>query len=221
MKSSMILVVDNHCLGAVLYRMQFCTFYHEHLRTYSLTSFGEIARSLGVSIAAVEFPSRYGGIIRVFMNCPVGGGEDDASVAAVLAREATFGAQFGLMGINIKRWREAKGELLRELSVKHDPLASKAFPVCAAILVKLLGLSSGTIARVHEKPGSLKIGHFVPGTRIPIVHDDELLAAVPMPSVIVNLAWHISNEISGYLRKVGFQGEIVDILEPRDFKEQR
>ena len=220
MKPSTMLVIENHYLGAVLDRMQFDTFYHEHPRTYSLTSFGEIARSLGVSIGAVEFPSRYGGNIRVFLNCPEGGGEDEASVATVLAREATFGAQFGLMGKNLKRWREAKGERLHELAVKHGPLASKAFPGRAAILVKLLGLDSGTISRVHEKPGSLKIGHYIPGTRIPIGHDDELFAAVPMPPVIVNLAWHISPEIIGYLRKAGFQGEIVDILEPRDFKER-
>lgn len=218
MKPSTMLVIENHYLGAVLYRMQFDTFYHEHPRTYSLTSFGEIAKNLGVSIGAVEFPSRYGGNIRVFLNCSEGGGEDEASVATVLAREAAFGAQFGLMAKNIKNWREAKGEQLRELAAKHGTLSCKAFPGRAAILIKLLDLDSSIIARVHEKPGSLKIGHYLPGTRIPIVHDDELFAAVPIPPVIVNLAWHISTEISGYLRRAGFQGEIVDILDPRDFK---
>jgi hypothetical protein len=84
--------------------------------------------------------------------------------------------------------------------------------------VKLLGLDSEMIARVHERPGSLKIGHYLPGTRIPIVSDDELLAGGPMPPVILNLAWHISPEISEYLRKIGFQGEIVDILDPHDFE---
>ena len=46
-------------------RNQFDTFYHEHPRTYSLTSFVHIAGSLGRAVAAVEFPSRYGGNIRV------------------------------------------------------------------------------------------------------------------------------------------------------------
>ena len=218
MKPSTMLVIENHYLGAVLDRMQFDTFYHEHPRTYSLTSFGAIADSLGVSIAAVEFPSRYGGNIRVFLNGPEGGGEDEASIAKVLAREATFGAQFALMRKNLKLWQEAKGELLRQLVAKHGPLAGKAFPGRAAILVKLLGIDSDSIAYVHEKPGSLKIGHYLPGTGIPIVSDDELFSGAPMPPVVLNLAWHISSEIEEYLRKAGFQGEIVAILEPRDFE---
>lgn len=217
MKPTTMLVIENHYLGAVLDRQQFDTFYHEHPRTYSLTSFGAIAKSLGVDIAAVQFPARYGGNIRVFLNGPAGGGEDADSVAAVLAKEAAFGARFATMRSNVARWREATGARLAALAAKHGPLAGKAFPGRAAILVKLLGLDTGTIARVHEKPGSLKIGHYLPGTRIPIVSDDELFASGP-PPVIVNLAWHISKEIGGYLRKAGYEGEIVDILDPRDFE---
>ena len=39
-----MLVIENHYLGAVLATNQFDTFYHEHPRTYSLTSFVHIAR---------------------------------------------------------------------------------------------------------------------------------------------------------------------------------
>src|SRR3954447_12209634 len=60
-----ILVVENHYLGAVLAKNQFDTFYHEHPRTYGLTSFTHIAGSLGKAVVAVEFPGRYGGNIRV------------------------------------------------------------------------------------------------------------------------------------------------------------
>jgi SAM-dependent methyltransferase len=218
MKPSTMLVIENHYLGAVLNGMQFDTFYHEHPRTYSLTSFTEIARSLGVAISTVQFPSRYGGNIRVFLNGPKPAGEDEASIADILLRESQFGAQFGLMSKNVNRWRYAKGERLRKLAVKHGSLVSKAFPGRAAILVKLLSLDQDTIARVHEKPGSLKIGHYLPGTRIPIVHDDELFSSAPPPPVIINFAWHISHEITNYLRKAGYEGEIVDILEVRDFK---
>ena len=62
-----MLVIENHYLGSVLDRSQFDTFYHEHPRTYSLTSFIHIAKSLGLKLSAVEFPSRYGGNIRVFL----------------------------------------------------------------------------------------------------------------------------------------------------------
>lgn len=104
---------------------------------------------------------------------------------------------------------------LRELAARHGPLRAKAFPGRAAILVKLLAIDEETIAAVHEKPGSLKIGHYLPGTRIPIVSDDELFALSAQPPVLVNLAWHISAEIRAYLASHGFRGEVIDVLDPR------
>jgi hypothetical protein len=60
-------VIENHYLGAVLKRKQFDTFYHEHPRTYSYGSFMKIAETMGMQIDQVQFPSRYGGNIRVVL----------------------------------------------------------------------------------------------------------------------------------------------------------
>jgi hypothetical protein len=103
------------------------------------------------------------------------------------------------------------------LVAKHGPLRAKAFPGRAAILVKLLNLDVADVACVYEKPGSLKIGHYLPGTRIPIRSDDELLAENDKTLPILNLAWHIPTEIRSYLQRSGYQGEIVDILDSGDF----
>ena len=51
-----MLVVENHYLGAVLATNQFDTFYHEHPRTYSLTSFVHIAGSLDRAVAGGRVP---------------------------------------------------------------------------------------------------------------------------------------------------------------------
>jgi hypothetical protein len=51
------------------------------------------------------------------------------------------------------------------------------------------------ISAVHEKPGLPKIGHYVPGTRIPILSDDELsFGAKEQSPPMLNLAWHIKAE---------------------------
>ena len=65
-----LLVIENHYLGSVLDSCQFDTFYHEHPRTYSLTSFKYIAISLGVTLQNVEFPMRYGGNICLLYTSP-------------------------------------------------------------------------------------------------------------------------------------------------------
>ena len=76
----------------------------------------------------------------------------------------------------------------------------------------LLELSEREIECVYEKPGSLKVGHYVPGTRIPIRSDEELFGRFDRTDTIVNLAWHIPAEIESYLRNAGYQGRIVQIV---------
>ena len=217
MTPSTILVIENHYLGAVLDRHQFDTFYHEHPRTYSLSSFQRIARNLGARLTGVEFPSRYGGNIRVFMNGPAAGESDVADLDAVLERESHYLEQFSDLRSNVSRWTQTMKRRIADLVARHGPLSAKAFPGRAAILVKLLGLDTGSIAAVYEKPGSMKIGNYLPGTRIPIKSDVELFALVPQPPVLLNLAWHISAEIKEYLRRNGYSGSVVDILDPSGF----
>jgi hypothetical protein len=50
----------------------------------------------------------------------------------------------------------------------------------------------------------------VPGTRIPIYSDDVL--DITNEKGILNNAWHISNEIESYLKNLGFQGELINII---------
>lgn len=209
------IVIENHYLGAVLDLHQFDTFYHEHPRTYSYRSFDFIAKSLGLDIVDVEFPSRYGGNIRVILGR--GKGETSAAAVSVIARERNFQADFAQLARDVEHWRERKGREIRQIVAAHGPIRAKAFPGRAAILVKLLGLTDKEIIAVHEKPGSIKIGHYVPGTRIPIVSDDDLFALGPQNKPLLNLAWHISGEIRHYLAEHGYEGKVVDILSSDDF----
>lgn len=212
------IVIENHYLGAVLDGNQFDTFYHEHPRTYSLTSFDYIAKSLGLSISYVEFPSRYGGNIRVFLKPP--DVEHDSHVLkevhAVMKSENRFFGQFDKMNKSIERWRLSKRKQIEHLVKMHGPLAAKAFPGRAAVLVKLLDLDIDLISSVYEKPGSMKIGHYLPGTRIPIVSDEELFAVGDLSAPLLNLAWHIGGEIRSYMSQHGYLGEIIDVLGEKD-----
>jgi hypothetical protein len=208
-----VVVIENHYLGAVIGRNQFDTFYHEHPRTYSLTSFYRIAETLGRRVNSVEFPSRYGGNIRVFLGAATTVDiENNLFVSDVMKSEGGFSDALKQMQSGIEVWRKSMRAQIVNLVETHGKLSAKAFPGRAAILVKLLGLDIDLIDVVYEKPGSMKIGHYIPGTRIPIRSDDDFLALEKKPPVILNLAWHISTEIHSYLRKNGYEGEIVDIL---------
>lgn len=209
------IVIENHYLGAVLDRHQFDTFYHEHPRTYSYSSFKFIAESLGLDIVHVEFPARYGGNIRVTLGH--GAQSGPGTTTELIAREQNFLRDFGRLARDVELWRDRKGREIGRIVAEHGPIRAKAFPGRAAILIKLLGLTENEVVAVHEKPGSIKIGHYVPGTRIPIQSDDELFAQGPQNKPLLNLAWHISTEIRRYLADNGYQGEVFDILSADDF----
>jgi hypothetical protein len=211
------IVIENHYLGAVLDRHQFDTFYHEHPRTYSYRSFDLIAKSLGLDIVDVEFPARYGGNIRITLGHGAQSTRGNATAAEVVARERNFLGAFGQLARDVDLWKERKGRQIRQIVAQHGPIRAKAFPGRAAILVNLLGLTEKEIVDVHEKPGSIKIGHYVPGTRIPIVSDDVLFSNGDQTKPLLNLAWHISTEIRQYLVEHGYNGPVFDVLGPEDF----
>jgi len=210
------IVIEDHYLGSIIAGRQFDTFYHEHPRTYSGTSFQFIAKSLGMFISKVEFPVRYGGNIRVFLSGAWDSEESSFVRAALFERERRYGDELSRLPGEIALWRVRKAAEIKSEVKRYGPLAGKAFPGRAAIPIRLLGLDHNSISAVYEKPGSGKIGHFIPGTRIPILSDNAFPDA-DRSKPLVNMAWHIADEIETYLRGRGFSAEIIRIIAPGDF----
>jgi len=208
-----VLIIENHYLGSVVDNYQFDTFYHEHPRTYSLKSFVSIAKNLQIKLFKAKFPSRYGGNIRVYMGGDRNMSDEEShDFEQAINKEKHLRQSLMDMQKYIPVWQKYMKEKIHRLVQEYGPLPAKAFPGRAAILIKLLNLDSQSLSAVYEKPGSMKIGHFLPGTDIPIKSDEELLDM--NPPIIVNLAWHISKEIHNYLTDQGFDGEVFDIYSP-------
>jgi SAM-dependent methyltransferase len=146
------IVIENHYLGAIIAKRQFDTFYHEHPRTYSATSFEFIASSLGMFVSHVEFPDRYGGNIRVFLSRNGNADETRAAQSALFERERAYGDDLSRLPQEIARWQTRKARDIKSAVERHGPLAGKAFPGRAAIPIKILGLDRTNIAAVYEKP---------------------------------------------------------------------
>ncbi len=200
------IIIENHYLGSVISTGQFDTFYHEHPRTYSLKSFTYIAEKLDLNIFAVEFPKRYGGNIRVHM-C-----DKTANTSSKIEKLIKKEEQIILKSHNwfeeILRWRNDTKDSLRSLINDGNKIVGKAFPGRASIIINFLGIDENIIPKILEKPGSKKIGHYVPGTKIKIEEDDNFNKY----DIIINFSWHINNEIVSYLRKIGYRNRIFSIL---------
>lgn len=198
------IVIENHYLGAVLDYGQFDTFYHEHPRTYSFNSFKYIAKTLGLNLMDCQFVSRYGGNIRAY----IGPG---APIDFLGVNEDKFFERFANMNISILNWKRETIKLIDSYFKKYGKLRAKAFPGRAAILIKLLNLDESKISAVYEIKGSIKVDHYVPGTRIPIHPEAALFAEKDQTLPILNLAWHLPMEVRENLAKNGYKGDVFDI----------
>jgi hypothetical protein len=206
-KAGTVVVIENHYLGTVLATNQFDTFYHEHPRTYSFKSFERIALRLGGELLSTSFPKRYGGNIRV---CIGGFGRAEARPYARLetADESQFPAQLEQSQAFVEKWQHETVQKIQELKSMGITMHGKSFPGRAAILVTLLELNVDIMPVVYEKPGSLKIGHYLPGTRIEIQSDELWITGKSNPDAMLIWGWHIAPEIAGYMRKNGYRGRI-------------
>lgn len=199
------IVIENHYLGSILDRHQFDTFYHEHPRTYSVKSFRQIADALGLAVKRVEFPKRYGGNVRVFLGQP---DKDDRKRLYIM--DAIHPERFTGLREAAYLWRDKK----RQEILACGQMPAIAFPGRASILIRLLGLDERHISAVYQKDGSPKVGHYVPGTRIPILSDAKLKRDLP---AVLNLAWHIASEVREHLALLGCKARVIDIMSEDDF----
>ena len=117
----------------------------------------------------------------------------------------------------MKKWVKEEKYKIENLNKIYGPLPAKAFPGRAAILIKLLNLTEFNISAVYEIAGSIKVGNYVPGTRIPILPEIDLFETLLEFPLILNLAWHIPNEVELNLRNNGFLGKVINVM---DFNER-
>lgn len=200
-------VIENHYLGAVLNTNQFDTFYHEHPRTYSYKSFEYISSSLGLKLLDAQFVSRYGGNIRAYL----GKETIEKKSLKYIPDETTFLNQFKATHEHVQNWVINQRKEILSIVERHGKLKAKAFPGRAAILIKLLNLNENHISTVYEITGSIKVEHYVPGTRIPIKPEKELYILPNQDELILNLAWHIPGEVRANLKANGYTGKVIDI----------
>lgn len=195
-----LLVIENHYLGSVLEKNQFDTFYAEHIRTYSATSFEFIARKLDIEIKSIQFPRRYGGNIRVYMSR-----NSEYPTQKKDVNEDGFSEGFFQIQSTYNEWLANSLQEINQI-LRDGPLVGKSCPARSVMLYSSLEMNSERMLAVYEHPNSPKLGFCVPGTSIPIISDSTL--AQEKSNNMILWSWHIAYEMLPYLRETGYKGNI-------------
>jgi SAM-dependent methyltransferase len=174
-------------------RLEFDTIYHEHLCYFSVTSLDALFERHALTIGEVERIPIHGGSLRVFAGRGMRRGE---SVLRLLDEERAWGAA---VPTTYRRFGDRVGALCGELRRMLGELKSAGKRIAAygasakgTTLLSFAGIGAETLDFVADR-STVKQGRLTPGTRLPIVGPEELLAR--MPDYVLLLAWNFADEI--------------------------
>ena len=177
-----VFVTENHDWASVVNGLQIDTIYHEHLRYYSVASLTYALSMHGFLADLVERIPVHGGSFRTWA-----------------VRQQT--------GLQV-RASAVREELRRVLTAANRD--SRVYGIGATTratgLIHWAGLREKIYA-VAEVPSSEKIGQNIPGTRIPVITEEEMLQAAPAAALL--LSWHLEDHIVPKLRAAGYRGDII------------
>jgi hypothetical protein len=181
-----ILIAENHDLAYVV-DSQWDTVYHEHLRYYDPHSFNALLEAHGFGCREWQQIPTHGGSFRMLAQrgaslIPSPRDYDFDGLAAGAAR--------------------ARRELRRVSGAWGIGATARA-----TTIINYCGLDVEDIPCVCEVPGSDKLGHYIPGTRIPVVDEARLIEEQPPLAVL--FSWHLADVIVPKLRERGYTGEII------------
>ena len=207
LKRGGVFVIEMHYLLDLIEQVAFDTVYHEHVSYWALGPMKRLFESHGMMIVDAERVPLHHGQLRVHVQRQ-GEGQVHSGVAEVLAAEKQAGLdrfetyqQFSERALKIKRDLH---ETLSEFVRKGRRVAGYGAPAKGNTLLGFLEIGPQLLPYIVDR-SPLKQGLFTPGTHIPVVAPERLLA--DQPDYVLLLAWNFVDEImeqqSEYLRRGG------------------
>jgi len=203
-------VIENHYLKKVIQLNQFDTFYHEHLRTYSLYSLKKLLSYYDLKLFYAKTSERYGGNIQAHFSKKKL--LQDKSCRKILNHEIKIGLNKKKTYINFfNRIKKLKVSLNKFLDKnKSKKIVGKAFPARASVIINYFNFISDYVDTIYEQPTSQKINKFVPGTNIKIKSSETMLKE--KPDIVIIFAWHLFKTISKKWIKKGLKAKFINPL---------
>lgn len=200
---------ENHYIMNILNDIQYDTFYHEHLRTYSLISLKNLFEQYNLYLNDAQKVSRYGGSIRCIVSKKNYQSKELNDLLKIeqnkLIKEVDH--TYENFKNNIINSKNNLCDLIFKIKQEGKSLVAKSCPARAVVLLNYCNLDDKDLTYIAEQPTSLKLNKYVPGTKIKIVNDDILLN--DQPDYILLLAWHLKKPIIDKWRKKGLKSKFI------------
>jgi hypothetical protein len=176
---------------------QFDTIYHEHFSYLSLGTVQRIFAASDLRVWDVDELPTHGGSLRVYGCHSADSRPDEPAVARVLGEETSRGLNTTVPYVSFQRHAEQTKDGLLEFLIAEKKAGRSVAAYGAAAkgntLLNFAGIRPDLLPYVCDAAPS-KQGRWMPGSRIPILHPDELL--VRKPQTVLILPWNIASEVA-------------------------
>lgn len=182
---------------------QFDTIYHEHYSYLSVTALDKLFRRYNLYIYDLEHLPTHGGSLRLYVTRITFTGVE-AAVGLAKQREAE-------LDYSHFAFRVAKiiADSLRFIDYHRGLVYGYGAAAKGNTFLNTCRFSSFDIPAAGDTTPA-KVGRFLPGSHIPVVSEDELLALAP-PYILI-LPWNWKDEIVTRLRAKGYTGKFVTAI---------
>lgn len=202
-----VVTIESPHLLSLVDGVQFDTIYHEHYAYWSLLSVERALGRHGLLVHDIEHLPTHGGSLRIHAAAPAR--EPGAALVALRAEEARrgldddafyrgFDARAAEVVAGLRAWlaegRQAGRRIAAYGAAAKGNTLLNAAGVTAADLLAVADLSTA------------KQGRLLPGSHVPVVTPQALLAL--QPDDILILPWNIAGEVARQLRDAGFRGRL-------------
>lgn len=218
LKDDGVAIIEAPYLRELFDGLSFDTIYHEHLCYFSATALARLFREQGLSIVDLERDPIHGGSLRVSASRSHTASAPHPRVAALLAEEAAWGvaedAPYVDFAERVTALRTALPNLLRGLRAQGKTIAAYGAAAKATTLGHACGLGGELIDFVVDRSPH-KQGRLMPGSHLPILPPEHLLAA--QPDYLLLFTWNFADEIMAQQSEYRARGGrfIVPVPTPR------
>lgn len=197
LKPSGVVTMEFPHLVQLVAQNQFDTIYHEHFSYLSFTTVERVFASQGLTLFDVEELPTHGGSIRIFARH-----EGDASkpvgerVHEMKRRERELGVldlrYYATFAEQVRATKRDILSFLIDAKQRGKRIVGYGAPGKGNTLLNYCGIRTDFLDFTVDR-NPKKIGNFLPGTRIPILHPDAIARA--RPDYLFILPWNLKDEI--------------------------
>jgi SAM-dependent methyltransferase len=188
-------VIEMHYLLDMIEQVAFDTIYHEHISYWALGPMQRLFEKHGMSVVDAERVPLHHGQLRVHVQRR-GEGTVQPGVEQILAGEKAAGLEkfstYRQFAENAQAIKRDLHETLSDLARKGERVAGYGAPAKGNTLLGFLEIGPELLPYIVDR-SPLKQGLYTPGTHIPVVAPERLLA--DQPEYVLLLAWNFVDEI--------------------------